>query len=362
MNIYIFIFIVGYLLSIISITKNVDSIIKISVYFFVMIMFILSGLRSINIGYDNIGHELIFNNVSNGIVSFFSFKDSGYALLNLIVSFIGGYKLFIIVVSLVMMYFLMNTIKIFSINPIISIYMYYSLYFLGNNMAKIRQGLAVLIAINSLKYLYNNRNIKFIIGVLVATTFHASSIIFITLIFFTKLNLSKIKMSVMLLMALIIGISGLTESIFIKFIEFGYGLNIFGFSRIYSYVNTSYLLRDGGYLGLTYILINGIIIIIFYDKLKEFKTNKPLILAKTTFLGTIMSVILFNLPLLNQRISMFFLIAQIFLIPYIIYSIKNKYYRLIFITIYLLAVFAMGYNQLIVNYNNYIPFEFFWQS
>lgn len=363
LEVYSLLFIIGYIMSISTTFKNTKVVEKISFYLLVIVLFILSGLRAMSVGYDNLGHEMIFNYISNRQMSVIGFKDPGYSLMSFAVSFFGGYHLFIIVFSAIMIILLVYSINYFSTYPFISLYVYYCLYFLGNNMAKIRQGMAVVILLVALKHLHQNHKKKYIILVLLASTFHASALLFLILIILIKIDLSRIKMIILLAISLLVGITGIANSVFYNILNNDWVMNITNilrFNRIKSYIGSEYLIRKGGYWGLAYTLINVILIFLLYEKFKLKENDKEIFIAKVYYWGALTSIILFDLPLINQRFSMAFLVTQTFLVTYMISFINNKFKRLIFINSYLLAVLFTGYLAFVTNYDKFVPFKFFW--
>lgn len=366
MNIYTIIFIGGYLLSLISIFKNTKKILLPFLGFTIFTLFMISGFRSMNVGYDNVGHQDFFNNIANGNMAIGDFKEPGYTLLSWLVSHVGGFNLFLVIYAVISILILVISIKYFSINPYISIYIYYTSYFLGNNMAKLRQSMSVLILLLALIYLNKDDRKSFFLIVLIAAIFHASALFFLIILFLNKIDLSKKKMYLFIVLSVLIGQSGIVEFIYYDWIgnsQFIQSLNFLGLSRLANYANLSYTVREsGGYLGYLYTLVNSILVVLLYDKLKNINNNKGLIIAKTFYWGCILFFLLFNLSLINERLTMPFLLTQIFLIPYFLKVIENKYLRILFVGIYLLVLLIRGYMNFLGHYDNFVPFEFFWEQ
>ena len=99
----------------------------------------------------------------------------------------------------------------------------------------------------------------------------------------------------------------------------------------------------------------------FYDKLRNFSDGKALLLAKIYYWGSIMNFLLFNIGLLNSRVTMGFLMVLIFVLPYIFKCIENKYIKFLFSAILLAGILLRGYSILMADYESFIPFEFFWE-
>jgi hypothetical protein len=362
MTVYSFLFLSGYIGSLLSLFKGTKKIIFIFFIFSIFVLFILSGFRSINVGYDTQGHLMLFQRVANGILSFSDYKEPGYTLLSLIVSFFGNFNLFLVVYASISLFILYYSIKYFSINPYISLYIYYAFYFLGNNMAKLRASMAILLLTIALIYLYKNQKKYFVIFVLIAMTFHNASIFFFVLLFLNKIKLSKRRMYFLIIVAVIIGQSAIPEIFYRQFLVNNImisALNLAPVTTLIRYAESSHTIREsGGYLGYLYILLNSILVVWFYDKLKLLKDKKAVFLAKIYYWGTILFFILFDLALINSRLTMPFLVTQIFLVPYLFNCFKNKSLRLSFAALYMISVFIRGYYNFLGVYDYFVPFTF----
>jgi hypothetical protein len=356
----------GYFVSILSTFKKTKLFNKLLFISTIIILFILSGFRSMNVGYDNVSHEQFFYSIASGQINIADFKEPGYALLSAIVSILGDYHLFLIVYAAISLIVLIKVINYFSLNPYVSLYVYYAFYFLGNNMAKIRQSMAVLILLLGLKYLHKKEEKIFVILVCIAASFHASALFFLVLLLIKKIYLTKKKMLGIVLISALVGQSGLIEYIYFELIgnsQFFHGIQFLSLNRLAKYTTSHYSIREGaGYLGYIYTLLNSILVVWFYDKLKVMNDGKAIIIAKTYYWGTVLFFLLFNLAVINSRLTMAFIATEIFLIPYLFKCIKDKNLRVIFLSIYLLGVLLRGYLGFLGNFDEFVPFEFFWSS
>ncbi len=365
MNIYSTIFLGGYFVSVLSVFKKNKIFTRFYISIMVALLLVLSGLRSMNIGYDNVGHMRFYYSITSGQISISDFKEPGFALLSYIVSLFGNYNLFIFVYAIISLIILIISIKYFSITPSVTLYIYYAYYFLANNMAKIRQSMAVLILLIALKYLDKKNERLFLLFVIIASTFHASALFFIILVFLNKLDLNKRFMYLLIVVAVIIGQSGIIEFIYYNIIgnsELIRSINFLPLKRLANYASSEHTIKVGsGYLGYLYTLINSILVVWLYDRIRKI-SSKGEIIAKTYYWGTLLFFTMFNLALINSRLTMGFLILEIFLIPLFFRSIRNKNLRVIFVIFYLSIVLLRGYLGLLGDFEKFVPFEFFWNQ
>lgn len=366
MDIYSIIFIAGYYSAIFSMLKNVKYMIIPVIILKIVTLFFLSAFRSMNVGYDNVGHKRYFYDIALERVSIIEFTEPGYALLSHIISFFGDYNLFIIVYAAISLILLLISIKYFSINPYISLYIYYAAYFLGNNMAKLRQSMSVLILMIALISLHKNDIKYFVLLVVVASTFHLSALFFLIFLFLYKVDLPQKNMAVIIIISIVVGQSGLVEFLYYDLIgssEFLRSIDFLGLERLPRYAHIHHTVREsGGYLGYAYVLVNAVLLTFFYDKLRIMFGSKGLIIAKAYYWGSILTILLFNLALIHSRIAMGFMLTQIFFIPYLFRCIENKYLRVLFASLLLLVVGLRGYLGFLDDYHLFVPFEFFWDK
>lgn len=155
-------------------------------YLFISFYFVLGaiiGLRGINDGLDTISYYETYNLLSNYSlyeVSLVSHMEIGYLLINKIFQFFGfSYHTFQFVFSVSMMllfgiYIYKNTKDVY----------FATLIFLGAGFFAfsfniVRQMMAIAICSNSWIYLRVNRNLKFLFLILIASSFHLMSLLFI---------------------------------------------------------------------------------------------------------------------------------------------------------------------------------------
>lgn len=111
MNIYSLIFVGGYFTSVLSTLKETKTISKVNYSIIMFTLLVISALRSLNVGYDNVDHERNFYSIANGEIRVSDFKEPGYSLLSYIVSFFGEYHLFLIIYAIISIVILRHVIK-----------------------------------------------------------------------------------------------------------------------------------------------------------------------------------------------------------------------------------------------------------
>jgi hypothetical protein len=360
---YIIVFIIA-IISMFKIEKNSEKVILISL---IMLMIMLAGFRNISsIGYDTAGHLNYFLQSSSTFLSALQFKEPGYGLLSWGVSIFGGFQLFLIVISILSMLILYKSIRYFSLFPLISLSLYVMSYFAGNNLAKLRQSTAVLILLFSLQYLYKKRILGFFIVVLIAATFHTSALIFLILPLLIKIKLNKNRVILIFLFSVFIYFSGLPIIIYREWlpqIMNNISFDFLNFQGLIDYTDSEYTIREsGGLLGFLFQILLVIPIVFFYKRIKQITSEKTLFVIEVYFWGSIIFITLFDLALLNSRLSMPFLMAGIFAVPNLIALVKKPYDKIFIMVLFLTLILT----KTLLNYLDlrdlYYPFEFFWEK
>lgn len=162
--------------------KNKEKIF-LTIAFIEMLLFL--GLRDITIGTDlknYIPYFNFFKNTTwNGI--FLLDLERGYIILNKIISLFGGENFFLFIVAIICLAGVYISIKQYSQNYFFSIFIYITMQFYIFLFSGLRQAIAFSIIWISLKYVIERKLFKFILFVLIASTFHKSAIICLPIYF-----------------------------------------------------------------------------------------------------------------------------------------------------------------------------------
>ena len=157
-------------------------------YLFIIciLMSIIAVLRNILIGNDTLNYYRTFSSIVEiGNEYFLSSRlESGYLFLNLFFSYFSkDFNAFLITISLFINFSICYTIFKESKNPTLSLLLFIFLRLFFNEMNIVRQYIAIAIVLFSLKYVKNRNLVKFILCILLASTFHTSAIAAILLYF-----------------------------------------------------------------------------------------------------------------------------------------------------------------------------------
>lgn len=335
-------FIVGILLFFLSLTSLVTKNKFENNFMFLGLLLLLLSAFRYSIGIDYFSYAYIFSSMPTNLVYAIQSPlhgEIGFKILIYIFKILNlNFSVFIFVNSMVTMVLFLIPIKKFSPFPIISLtILYYIYYFIYINGA-IRQGLAMSICFYAIStWSFNLKNIKLILAILLASTFHVSALVLLISLFLNKIiNSTKLKnFSNTSIMLWGVGLTFISLSLnFIGFSDFI--LTSIPFMSKYS----QYLTSQFNFVSILSKLILFILVIILY-KSKNNKMNKIYQLYFLLyFIGSIIYFAFSNIPLMSRTLD-YFTLFEILLIPALLNDLISYKERLINGLIYLLAIFVL---------------------
>lgn len=330
MWIYIIVFFVAMFLSEIAvIEKNKGNIVAFKVFAVLSFLpvFLISAFRY-NVGTDFRNYETYFYYVKNG--SKLEGLERGYWLLTKVATFLSDDSVGLFFLSsLVVCGFVFAAIYQQSINPPISIFLFFgtTMYFVSFN--GIRQIMASAVLIYCVKYVEQRNLKKFAIGVLLAVLFHSSAILFAPVYFLAQIKINPKR--VIALSIVLIGMLPVLDNI-IAFVS-----RILGYSGYFdSQFNT-------GEFEIWFFLINlcvlGLSTILFNPKEKDIAYQCYYWIQFVAFISTALSSMI---PLAN-RITWYFMFVQIISVPWFLKKEKDKKTKAILTLLVCISYFFVVY-------------------
>ena len=131
--------------------------------------------------------------------------------------FTDNYTCFLIIHALIFYFLVFKANKVVSPYPLISMFIFYSstMGILGSN----RQLIALSICLYSLKFILDEKPIKFFLAIALAFSFHTSALFFLVYYFLNR-DFKKYLTIIFLLLAIIVGKSSIPTHVFSSFAEF----------------------------------------------------------------------------------------------------------------------------------------------
>ncbi|WP_025145038.1 EpsG family protein [Pedobacter jeongneungensis] len=303
-------------------------------FFFAIVLLIFhDGLRW-GIGTDwNIYREYFEDCLDNNRDNF----EIGYMLLSQAIRiFTSNYSVFLVVHAIIVYGLISKSIFRFAVNPLFSIFFFYCimLTYLGMN----RQYISFAICIYSYKFIFDKKIINFLACIAIAFLFHKSALFFIFAYFLNREFKNKYLISI-LGTVLIISLFGLMNKLPLDiFFLFSESIG----DKVTFYAESNFLTTNV-FLTILALLKRSIWIMLavaFRSRIKNMDAHFNFFF-NLYFIGAII-YILFNNTILQVVVArgvLYFNIAEIFLIPYILTIFKNDFTRkLVFI---LVAIYGM---------------------
>lgn len=312
--------------------------------FFIILLF---EILRFGVGWD---YQNYVDIVNDNIIHI---QDSRYEPLSKLI-FIGTIKLnfypFIFIcfglIHLCLINFIINK---FSIDKTMSwtLYLLFPLFYL-QDLSTIRQAAALSCLFCSFYFLYNKKYIKYIFLVLIATGFHSSAWYGFIMLIIYKLNLSCKQNWILFIASFFLG----SAMLFVI-----PQLNI---PRLNMYISSDEKATTS-LLNLLYYAIN-IFVLLHYKKLIKINPNNKKFIQLTNWGLVTFNLFIFE-PVTSTRLSVYFLIFWILLIPSFTYIYKYKLTIIscfITLNIIYLMIYVNAYNNRIISKVSFIPYDFWW--
>lgn len=287
-----------------------------------VILFNLMAYRSTSVGTDTLNYEIIFNNLEDGHDWVRPLIEPGWVAINDLVIFLGGSFREVLKLSsfliLMPVFFISYT---YSSNPMLSIFLYYNLYFYFYAFNITRQLVAASFALFSIMFLIRKKRILFFIFLLIACLFHYSAITLLPLVLINKLPEQNYKLILVVFISMFIGIFSP---------QYLFGL----VGKIgYSHYLTEYTLGNvfGNFLNLT--IINSLFVFILLT------IRSKNIEFKIFFIIIVLMNLMARIPFGN-RVILNFSVFQILFYPYYLAFLKNRGVNYKITAIAIIVVFA----------------------
>ncbi len=276
--------------------------------------------------------------------------EPGYILFNSIVKYLGGTIDYVFLISTVFtIALLFKSLKRYNFFCFLAVLLYMRYGYLQTNMMFVRQGIAISIFFYSLKYIQYRKLVKYILLILVATSFHSSALITLPLYFFINKTYSNTIIGVSIIISFVLSfmdISKLLIPVLPGFIS----------NHIISYSEDEIWGEMTGRFnfGLFEKLIIGLLCLCYRKKLNSIHNFN--LFFNLFILSIICYYSFFQMYVFQQRLSM---LLQIAAIPVIISLVKllkksQQIYSIAFLSIFIIYFFL---NYIHKSFDIYIPYK-----
>lgn len=337
------------------------------IFFTMGLLLLLNCLRSVGTGNDTYSYKALFDYYSNqyfvdysqaALIWMDSYIDIGFRVLNKIFTyFCNNYQIFISIIACFIYFSTIKFIKKYSDNVVISVVLFF-LAFFHAYINVLRQAIAISIVLLGFELLYEKKILKFILFVLLATTFHKTAII--TLIFIPIVHMKKFSINKGILA--ILGCIILTYGGFVQLL-----ISTVGYSG-------SYISEENGISVYASILLSVLIFFVMvflkgknnFDSLDEICNGDNLqssFYIRIPIVHICISIMSLALPIL-YRFEYYFTIFYIVGLPYYIMNSKTYLSNKKILTFFLIIVFASYVGGILIfrpEWYSEFFYHFFWE-
>jgi hypothetical protein len=215
-------------------------------------------------------------------------------------------------------------------------------FFYLNSFSVVRNFTAIAIVFYASKYIFNRNFILYLLFIFIAASIHESS--WIALILYFLYN-TKIKTNYFLFMIPIL--------YFVRF--FGVWIIINYLPQYAFYVFNDQVIQ--GRFALMFYLFIAIITIFMSKKLKNLDIQS-IFYINSFILGVIIFITFIGFGAISTRLSIFFTINIVFLIPIFYKSLIDFRNRILFKSLYIVILMLFFYYTLVIGSETYLPYEF----
>ncbi len=330
MIIYLLVFVIVEILAIIcnKVEKNKNT--KIFAFMIIMILSIFAGVRDLTIGTDvNVYGANWFQIACDcqsfeDYISLINTTDIGYLFINYIVSrFTTNVNVFLFIIQLIC-----NSLVIITLYKYrercpfwLSLLTYLSIFYC-RTFNILRQSIALSILFYSIKYLYKNKNLKYLIAIIISSLFHYTAVFGVVILVLKRICESKSKYKNLYL--LLIFLITIVSVYFIKdVIAILYSIGLVNV-KIYNYLFIFVNENDVNIFGIDF-FVKIVFLVTIYFSYKKINEKEPL--TQFLFFVTIMEFIIFqikNMILYSDRIALYFNYFILLLLPQASFNISTK--------------------------------------
>lgn len=321
-------------------------------------LFIFCALRY-DVGWDYMSYVSLIEMDYEEII------DSRIELLSNYILLLGNYVNFYPIVFIIFSFLTLKitffSIKKYSINPLISWLVFYSMpLFFFASLSTLRQSLATAIVFYSYSYVKEKKYLNFIAAIFVASLFHTSSIIGFFILPLVLLRINKFLNIILLLISFIV-------STFLLELISTLSINNLFFLRFIKYVEMDSAKPQ--LLNYLYYFI-GILNLIFYHKLSRNDDCNKDYITLINFGLIFLNIFSFE-PVTSLRISAFYLMFLIYLLPNYLNLFDTKFSKIlenififgfISLSFFYLAIYINNYNNWVISKISFIPYKFWFNE
>lgn len=346
-----------------------DNIVNKKWYWFIIAMMMLTAGLAYGVSPDWVAYWRAFEGVAAaeftdlGILTESFDMEFGYLLLNKLVSSVGlGYAAFTLVIAIIAMYLKGITIYKYGGYVYLALLMYFVPTFLFEEHVHVRQGLANAVMFYSIRYIIEKRFWKFLLCFVIAFLFHKAVAPFLFAYWIARIRLNNVTIISLVGGAVILNTTGIADQI-------GALAEMLPFGVSDAYLDYANETMERGVLGDTVKIITVAIILLLNNRVVKEDPLFPIF--RNIYIVGIFMYFFFGQGIFAARLPGFFTVYIVFVVPRMIYALREnrmlKNFIFIGFTVYTMLLYVNFYNNwagksgfadYTTVFNKWVPYDF----
>jgi hypothetical protein len=311
--------------------------------YFVLLLF--ASLR-FGIGTDYFSYSWIFfalpENFSDisflQIVSFSLLVEPGFSFLMILFKSLNlPFSYFIVLCAFISLGLTLYTIQKYSINKLLSLFIFFANYYMVYIESALRQGIAMTIFLYAFyDFLYTRKKVKYYLLIILGMTIHVSILITLCIPFIVKIHKNIFRNPIIIVIMVMLS---LVSSIFMPRV-FGFIISIFSKKSGYFDRNLSLNIFP---IGLR--LLEMILVYILFRKKYMMLSEREIMAVKVYISGVYIYLMVSSIG--QSRVSEYFTFIEIILLPNLLSYVKIKsrqVYRAVFLSLFIMLFYKDMYS------------------
>jgi hypothetical protein len=317
-------------------------------YFVIFSYFVLLLFASLRfgIGTDYFSYYRIFSLLPDAfsdisllqIISFSLFVEPGFSLLMVLFKSLNlPFSYFIVLCAFISLSLSLYTIQKYSINKLLSLFIFFANYYMVYIESALRQGIAMAIFLYAFyDFIHTRKKVRYYLLILLGMTIHVSILITLCVPFIVKIPKSIFRNPIIIV---IMVMTALASSIFMPRV-FGFVLSIF--SKKSGYFERSLSLNIFP-IGLR--ILEMIVVYILFRKNYLLLSNREIMAVKVYISGVYIYLMVSSIG--QSRVSEYFTFIEIILVPNLLSYLKMKsrqVYHAVFLSLFIILFYKDIYS------------------
>lgn len=349
MIIYVFSFVFIGILHFTQLTKQLKKYKLIFFIFAVFYLILFAGLRELGVGADDYNYYNVFKDYVptpyDWIFGSFvydikdGYMEPGYIFLNsLLKSVTDAYHFLFLMIAFLSVGIASYNYHRYAKYVFLTLLLFFVHTYLYRDMNQIRSAVAAAIGLFLISQIYNKEHFKVFFTLFIASLFHVASLSLIFAYLLSFIKLTKYRVIFLYCIAVFFGVIGISQLV-IQLVPGGAFLT----SKLYSYTANEEYANAISLFDITNIKNSFVLfmIVIFWDRLE-----KVVPYFKVIVLFYLMAVFIrigfYDLGVIAARISTFFGIVEVIIIPYFIYIFRQKIIISLLIVLYAFTILYLN--------------------